>query len=68
MCGGVSVGDKEEHSFITAAGYGLEKLEALPEEGAGGFYREIQDSASFNRNGVSVTSLLHLVFKVVLAS
>ena len=45
-----------------AAGYGLQKPQALGEEEAGVFYREIQDLAGFDRNPVDATNLLHHIF------
>lgn len=41
-----------------AAGSGLENLQARPQEGAGGLYREMQDFAGFHRNGVLAASPL----------
>ena len=57
-------GIKRNKSFIVlhakeaVAGSGLQNLEAFLEEGAGEFYREIQDLASFNRNCVCAGSLV----------
>ena len=64
---------KRNNSFMALQGEGgFSRLwpskTATPEEGAGGFYREIQDLAGFDRNCVCATSLLSLVFRVVQGS
>lgn len=43
----------------------FKNLQTCPEEGAGGFYREKQDLAGFDRNCVLAASLLCPVFRVV---
>ena len=68
-------GIKRNNSFIASLGNGgcsrlwpSKKLQAHPEEGVWGSYREIQDLAGFDKNCILAVSLLCQVFRVVLGS
>lgn len=46
------------HAKEAAAGCGLQNMEGFLEEGAGGFYRELENLARFYRNCVCAARLL----------